>query len=147
MHDESMRIITWGNKKEKMRTRLGCHFYHMRRWLILLWCSQSLSSYPLPMSMLTPWGIDRNSNPDLWDGCTNPISLFRWNNIQEIDVNNIMISLRYILDFISNKKLKNNREENILFLSSFGQIAFNFVFFLFKRCITNELLIGCDTWT
>ena len=72
-------------------------------------------------------------NPDLWDGYTNPISLFGQNNTQEIDVNNIMISFRHISDFISNRKLKNNEEENIPFLSGFGQIAFDFVFSLFKR--------------
>jgi len=59
--------------------------------------------------------------------------LFGQNNTQEIDVNNIMISLRHISDFISNRELKNNREENIPFLSSFGQIAFDFVSSLFKR--------------
>ena len=43
-----------------MRTRSGYHAYHMRRWLRLLRCSRSLSSYPLPLSMLTPGGIDHN---------------------------------------------------------------------------------------
>ena len=44
-----------------------------------------------------------------------------------------MISLRCILDFISNRELKNNKEEDISFLSSFGQIAFDFISFLFKE--------------
>ena len=65
-------------------------------------------------------------------GCTNLISMFGQNNTQEIDVNNIKISLMHILDFIGNKELKNNRETDILFLSSFGQIAFDFVSFIFK---------------
>jgi len=43
-----------------------------------------------------------------------------------------MIFLRHISDFISNRKLKNNREEDITFLSSFGQIAFDFISSLFK---------------
>ena len=43
-----------------MRTRLGRHSYHMRHWLRLLQHSRSLLSYPLPMSMLTPGGIDHN---------------------------------------------------------------------------------------
>ena len=51
---------------------------------------------------------------------------------QEIDVNNIKISLICIFNFISNRELNNNREENILFLKDFGQIAFNFVFSVFK---------------
>ena len=55
-----MRHNTWGNKMEKMRTRLGYNAYHMRRWLRLLRRSRSSSSYPLPMSMLTPGGIDHN---------------------------------------------------------------------------------------
>jgi len=45
-----------------MRTRLGCSTYYMRRWLRLLWCSQLLSSYPLPMSMLSLGGINHNSS-------------------------------------------------------------------------------------
>ena len=55
-----MRYSTWGYHKEKMRTRLGCSTYCMRCWLRLLQCSQSLSSYPLSMSMLSLGGIDRN---------------------------------------------------------------------------------------
>ena len=51
---------------------------------------------------------------------------------QEIDINNIKISLICISDFISNRELKNNRKEDILFLKGFGQIAFNFVSFVFK---------------
>ena len=71
-------------------------------------------------------------NPNLWDGYINLISMFGQNNTQEIDVNNIKISLMCILDFISNSELKNNKEEDILFLSRFGQIAFDFISSLFK---------------
>ena len=60
------------------------------------------------------------------------ISMFGQNTSQEIDVNNIKIFLICIFDFISNKKLKNNREEDILFLKDFGQIAFDFVSSVFK---------------
>ena len=45
-----------------MRTRSGYHAYHMRRWLRLLRRSRSLSSYPLPISMLTPGGINHNKS-------------------------------------------------------------------------------------
>ena len=38
-----------------MRIRLGCSTYYMRH-------SQSLLSYPSPMSILSPRGIDRNSD-------------------------------------------------------------------------------------
>ena len=51
---------------------------------------------------------------------------------QEIDINNIKISLIYISNFISNRELKNNREEDILFFKGFGQIAFNFESSIFK---------------
>ena len=71
-------------------------------------------------------------NFNLWDGCTNPISMFVQNTSQEIDVNNIKILLMHILNFISNRKLKNNREADIPFLSSFGQIIFDFVSSVFK---------------
>jgi len=57
-------------------------------------------------------------NPESWDSHTNLISMFRQNNTQEIDINNIKISLMHILDFI--------------FLSGFGQIVFDFVSSVFK---------------
>jgi len=59
--------------------------------------------------------------------------MFRQNNTQEIDVNNIKISLMCISDFIGNRELKNNREKNIPFLSGFGQIVFDFVSSIFKK--------------
>ena len=31
IHDKSLRSVTRGNNKEKVRTRLGCRSYHMRR--------------------------------------------------------------------------------------------------------------------
>ena len=51
---------------------------------------------------------------------------------QEIDINNIKISLIHISNFISNRELKNNREEDILFFKGFEQIAFNFESSIFK---------------
>jgi len=59
-------------------------------------------------------------NPELWDGHTDPILLFGQTPSQEINVNNIKISLPQISDFISNRKLKNNREKDISFLKGFG---------------------------
>ena len=72
-------------------------------------------------------------NPKLWNGHTNPISMFGQNNTQEININNIKISLICISYFISNRELKNNRKIDIPFLSSFGQIIFNFVSSIFKE--------------
>ena len=71
-------------------------------------------------------------NPYLWDGCTNLIFMFSQTATQEINVNNIKISLCCISDFTRNRELKNNREEDIPFLKGFGQIAFDFVFSIFK---------------
>ena len=71
-------------------------------------------------------------NSDSWDGHTNLISMFGQNNTQNIDVSNIKISLIYISDFICDRDLKNNREEDISFLNEFSQIIFEFISFLFK---------------
>ena len=58
--------------------------------------------------------------------------MFGQNNTQNIDVNNIKISLMCILDFICNRDLKNNRREDLSFLNGFGQIIFEFISSLFK---------------
>ena len=54
-----------------MRTRSGYSTYYMRHWLILLWCSRSLTSCPLPLSMLHPRGIHHNT-------CSKVIYLPQW---------------------------------------------------------------------
>ena len=63
IHDETTSS-SWGKEvvqyEDKTRTRLGYNTYCMRRWLRLLRRSWSLSSYSLPMSMLSPGGIDHN---------------------------------------------------------------------------------------
>jgi len=71
-------------------------------------------------------------NPKSWDSHTNPTSMFSQTSSQKIDVNNIKILLSHISNFISNRELKNNREEDIHFLKGFGQIAFDFVATVFK---------------
>ena len=58
--------------------------------------------------------------------------MFKCNNTQEINVNNIKISLMHMSDFIRNRKLENNRKEDIPFLNGFGQITFEFISSLFK---------------
>jgi len=71
-------------------------------------------------------------NPDSWDGYTNLIFIFGQTASQEIDINNIKISLIHISNFINNKELKNNKEEDIPFLKGFGQITFDFISSVFK---------------
>jgi len=58
--------------------------------------------------------------------------MFGQTSPQEINVNNIKLSLTHISNFISNRKLKNNRKEDIPFLKGFSQIAFDFVSTVFK---------------
>ena len=61
VHYTTMRH-TWGVKHEETtRIKQGSHTYCMRRWLRLHVVQPIMSSYPLPMSMLFPRGIDCNS--------------------------------------------------------------------------------------
>ena len=74
-HDESMRYSTRGFKEGEMRIRLGYYAYHMRRWLRLLRRSRSLLSYPLPMSMQTSGGINRNiTKVKLWPSSVSSVN-------------------------------------------------------------------------
>ena len=59
--------------------------------------------------------------------------MFSQITLQEININNIKISLSCISDFIGNRELKNNRKDDIPFLKGFGQVAFDFVSSVFKR--------------
>ena len=74
----------------------------------------------------------QQSNSELWDSHTNPISLFSQISLQEINVNNIKNSLTHISDFISYRELKNNRKKDIPFLKEFSQVVFDFVIAIFK---------------
>ena len=71
-------------------------------------------------------------NSNSWDSYTNLISMFSQTASQEIDIYNIKVLLSCISDFISNRELKNNREEDIPFLKGFSQITFNFISTIFK---------------
>ena len=72
---------TWGLKHEETtRIRWGSNTYCMRRWLRLHVVQLIMSSYPLPMSMLFPRGIDCNNTPisgfmSLWIKPRSPILL------------------------------------------------------------------------
>lgn len=79
-----------------------------------------------------PYEMCQPDNPESWDGCTNLILLFGQTLLQEINVNNIKISLAQISDFINNRELKNNKEEDISFIKGFSQLAFDFVAAVFK---------------
>jgi len=72
------------------------------------------------------------ANNNSWDGCTHPIFLFGRLGTQDIDVNNIKVSLEQIADFIANCHLKNHKKDEILCLTSFGKVAFELVLLIFK---------------
>ena len=60
VHCTTMRH-TWGVKHEETTSiEQGSHTYFMRRWLRLHEAQPIMSSYPVPMSMLFPRGIDHN---------------------------------------------------------------------------------------
>ena len=63
------------------------------------------------------------ANPDLWDGQSKPISIFGNTESIHEDLKNIKTSINHIADLIKNRKLKNNREEDIPSLIGFGQAA------------------------
>ena len=72
------------------------------------------------------------ANNNSWDSRTNPTSLFRKLGTQDIDVNNIKISLEQISDFIANCHLNNHKEDEIPYLTGFGKVAFDLVSSIFK---------------
>ena len=82
------------------------------------------------------------ANNNSWDGHTYPISLFGRLNIQDIDVNNIKVSLEQIADFIANRHLKNHKKNKIPCLTGFGKVAFELVSSIFKGGWDN--LLGRD---
>jgi len=67
------------------------------------------------------------ANTELWYSQTNPISIFGNTESIPIDMKNIKISLYHIADFIKNKNIKNNREEDIPSIVGFGQATWTFV--------------------
>jgi len=71
-------------------------------------------------------------NLNSWEGHTQPISIFGKHSTQDININNIKISLSRILDFITNYHIKNNKKGDILCLEGFGQVAFEFIIYILK---------------
>jgi len=80
------------------------------------------------------------ANINSWDGCTHPISLFERLGTQDINVNNIKVSLEQMSDFISNHHLKNHKEDKIPCLTSFGKVVFELVSSIFKGGWDNLLV-------
>jgi len=81
------------------------------------------------------------ANINSWDGRTHSISLFGRLGTQDIDVNNIKVSLEQMSNFISNHHLKNHKEDKIPCLTSFSKVAFELVSSIFKGGWDN-LLVG-----
>ena len=81
------------------------------------------------------------ANINSWDGHTHPISLFGRLGTQDIDVNNIKVSLEQMSDFISNHHLINHKEDKIPCLTGFGKVAFELISSIFKGEWDN-LLVG-----
>jgi len=80
------------------------------------------------------------ANINSWEGHTHPISLFRRLGTQDIDVNNIKVSLERMSDFISNHHLKNHKEDEISCLTSFGKVTFELISSIFKGGWDNLLV-------
>ena len=59
---------------------------------------------------------------------------------QDIDVNNIKVSLERMSDFISNCHLQNHKEDKILCLTGFGKVVFELVSLIFKGGWDNLLV-------
>ena len=128
-----------------MRTRLSYHIYYMRCWLRLLWYSRSLLSYPLPISMLSPGGIDRNSSYLIYDYynalivSSNEINQNFWFDVlkKSIYISNIYIETHYysicIVSIHKNNNLLPRRffyyhiESRFAFLTQFVNNIINLV--------------------
>ena len=63
----------------------------------------------------------------------NLVSLFGTIKKMQNNLHNIKLFLNYITFFISNRNLKNNREHNILCLTSFGKAAWNFILAIYNN--------------
>jgi len=79
---------TWEMKHEETtRIKQGSHTYCMRRWLRLHEVQPIMSSYPVPMSMLFPRGIDHNMLPVNYAKKSCPLilnlTMFVWDHIHE----------------------------------------------------------------
>ena len=79
------------------------------------------------------------ANNNLWDGRTQPIFLFGRLETQEMDVNNIKVSLERISNFITNCNLKNHKEDEIPYLAEFSKVAFKLILSIFKGGWNNLL--------
>ena len=90
---------------------------------------QAINSLSPPVFLYEELQLANNNS---WDSRTNLTSLFRRLRTQDIDVNNIKISLERISDFIANCHLNNHKEDKIPCLTGFGKVAFDLVSSIFK---------------
>ena len=67
------------------------------------------------------------ANLELWDGHNHSISIFRNPRSIPIDTKNIKISLYQMVNFIKNRNIKNNREENILSIVEFRKVVWTLI--------------------
>jgi len=67
-----------------------------------------------------------------WEGHMQLISIFGRMSTQDIDINNIKVSLSHISDFIADQQIKNNRKIDISCLEGFSKVAFEFVKSIYK---------------
>jgi len=61
VHSSTMWYTRGLKHEETTRIKQGNNIFYMRRWLRLHVAQPIISSYPLPMSMLSPGGIDCNT--------------------------------------------------------------------------------------
>jgi len=67
-----------------------------------------------------------------WEGHMQLISIFGRMSTQDIDINNIKVSLSHISDFIADQQIKNNRKIDISCLEGFSKVVFEFVKSIYK---------------
>ena len=95
-------------------------------------CIMNISRPQGLKSSSIPYGDKQPTEPNFWNGNILPISLFGTIEFLDINFKNISISLLCIADFICNRKLVENMEKNILFLSGFGKAAWSFISSIYK---------------
>jgi len=79
-----------------------------------------------------PCAINQPTDPQLWDGNFCPISLFEINEYLKSNTKNIKCLLLRMVAFIRQCKLEDKTAENILQISEFGYMAWDFLSAIYK---------------